>query len=438
MEISEIMTETSTEPSSLMWEDDEKKILNKPKKNNIEEKVEKKFITSPADIDIHGKVELQDAEISEEQRQAFRDLCTEFKDIFSTDSGDIGKTPLLEVEIDTGDSPPITQKPYTLPLKHTKWVQRELEILEKAGVIVRSVSPWASPIVVVPKRTAPGEPPKQRLCVDYKALNSLLPPVKKAFSKAKGILTLVLLPKIDEIYARLKGSNIYSTFDVRSGYYHMVLSEKSRPKSAFVSSFGKWEFKRCPFGLAQAPAYFQRLVNEVLSGLTFTFGYLDDILVYSPDMETHLEHLRKLFMRLREADLKLKEVKCNFLKKHIQYLGHIVSGKGITPMPEKLACIKDMPAPKTAKEVKQFLGLIGYYQKFVLRFSDLARPLNMLTRKDVPFEWIPICQESFELLKASLMTEPILMYPDPNYPYVLFTDASKYAWACVLTQEKIH
>ena len=163
--------------------------------------------------------------------------------------------------------------------------------------------------------------------------------MKKAFSKAKGIFTLVPLPKIDEIYARLKGSNIYSMFDMRSGYYRRVFSEKSRPKSAFVSSFGKWEFKRYPFGLAQAPTYFQRLVNEVLSGLTFAFGYLDDILVYSPGMETHLEHLRKLFIKLREADLKLKEVKCNFLKKHIQYLGHIVSGKGITPMLEKLACI---------------------------------------------------------------------------------------------------
>ena len=127
---------------------------------------------------------------------------------------------------------------------------------------------------------------------------------------------------MDEIYARLKGSNIYLTFDIRSGYYHMVLSEKSRPKSAFISSFGKWEFKRCPFGLAQAPAYFQRLVNEVLSQLPFAFGYLDDILVYSTPIKTHLEHLRKLFMKLREAYLKLKEVKCNFLKKHIQYLGY--------------------------------------------------------------------------------------------------------------------
>ena len=218
----------------------------------------------------------------------------------------------------------------------------------------------------------------------------------------------------------------------------MVLSEESRPKSAFVSSFGKWEFKRCPFGLVQAPAYFQRLVNEVLSGLTFAFGYLDDILVFSPDMETHLEHLRSLFVKLREADLKLKEVKCNFLKKHIQYLGHIISGEGITPLPEKLESIQKILPPKTPKEVKQFLGLIGYYHKFVPRFSDLAQPLNALTRKNIAFEWTPVCQESFEMLKTSLMTEPILTYPDPSLPYVLFTDASKYAWACVLTQEKTH
>ena len=207
--------------------------------------MEKRFITSPANIEVHREVELQDADITKAQQNTFKDLSTEFNDIFSTDSCDIGKMPLLEVEIDTGDSLQITQKPFTLPFKHTTWVQRESEILEKDRAIVRSVSPWTSPIVMVPKRTAPGKPPKRRLCVDYRALNSLLPPVKKAFSKAKGVLTLVPLPKIDEIYARLKGSNIYSMFDMRSGYYHMVLSEESRPKSAFVSSFGKWEFKRC-------------------------------------------------------------------------------------------------------------------------------------------------------------------------------------------------
>ena len=178
--ISEIMTETSTEPSSIIYEDDDKEVLNMQEGEFEKENVDKKFITSPADVEVHRKVELRDADITDEHRKAFKDLCTEFSDIFSTDSGDIGKTPLLEVEIDTGDSLPITQKPYTLPLKHTEWVQRELEILEKAGVIVRSVSPWVSPIVVVPKRTAPGEPPKQRLCVDYRALNSLLPPGKKS------------------------------------------------------------------------------------------------------------------------------------------------------------------------------------------------------------------------------------------------------------------
>ena len=141
---------------------------------------------------------------------------------------------------------------------------------------------------------------------------------------------------------------------------------------------------------------------------------------------------------MRKADLKLKEVKCNFMKKHIQYLGHIVSGEGITPLPEKLESIQKMFPPKTPKEVKQSLGLIGYYCKFVPRFSDIAHPLNALTRKNIAFEWTPVCQESFELLKTSLMTEPILTYPDPNLPYVLFMDASKYAWACVLTQEKIH
>ena len=153
-------------------------------------------------------------------------------------------------------------------------------------------------------------------------------------------------------------------------------------------------------------------------------------------METHLEHLRKLFIKLREADLKLKEVKCNFLKKHIQYLGHIVSGKGIAQMPEKLACIQEMPPPKTPKEVKQFLGLIGYYQKFVPRFSDLARSLNALTRKNVSFEWTPVCQESFELLKTSLMTEPILTYQTLIFLMCYLLMTVKYAWACVLTQEK--
>ena len=174
---------------------------------------EKKFITSPADVDTHRKVKLQDAEVLDRYKIEFEKLCEEYDDIFSKDSSDIGKTPLITMEIETGDSPPVCQRPYNLPLKHIDWVQNELNTLEEAGVITRSVLPWASPIVIVPKQTVPGDPPKKRLCVDYRVINNLLPKVNKAHSKAKGVLTLVPLPKIDEIYARLKGSKVYSGLD---------------------------------------------------------------------------------------------------------------------------------------------------------------------------------------------------------------------------------
>ena len=333
-----------------------------------------------------------------------------------------------------------SQRPYTLPLKHAEWVKRELNILEAAGIIVHSVSPWASPIVVVPKRSAPGEPSKRRMCVDYRALNKLLPPVKKAHSNAKGVLSLVPLPKIDEIYAKPKDSKVFFTLDMRSGYHHVEMTWEARSKTAFTlpANLGKWEFLRCPFGLAQAPAYFQRLINEVLAPFDFAFGYLDDILIYSPDVATHLKHLEQIFERLREVNLKLKIEKCSFLKKHIQYLGHIVSGDGIRPVPEKLNSIQNMPRPYTSTEVKQFLGLVGYYRKFIPRYSDIVRPLNALTRKDVDFVWNDICQRSFNFLKAKVSEEPVLVYPDPSKPYVLFTDASKYAWSCVLMQESTH
>ena len=159
---------------------------------------------------------------------------------------------------------------------------------------------------------------------------------------------MVPLPKIDEIYAQLKGSKVYSAIDMRSGYFHLGLTEEAKPKTAFTPGGplgGKFHFNRCPFGLSQAPAYFQQLVCEVLKGLPFAFGYLDDILIFSPDNETHLEHLKEMFNRLRTADLKLKASKCNFFKKHIQYLGHIVSGEGIEPLPEKTGICKENATP---------------------------------------------------------------------------------------------
>ena len=433
-EIYEI-SENSNETDNTNSPTDEDKDKDSKEDSNIT------FITSPAHVSAHRKVKLQNYSIKEQTKNKFKELCMMFEDIFSKSSQDIGHTPLITMEIDTGDNPPICQKPYSLALKHVEWVQKELEILEKAGVIERSMSPWASPIVIVPKKSEPGEPPRRRMCVDYRMLNSLSPPVEKAHSKAKGVLSLVPLPKIDEIYAKLKDSKVYSALDMRSGYFHIELSEDAKPKTAFVVGGphgAKYQHNRCPFGLSQAPAYFQALVNQVLIGVPFAFGYLDDILIFSPNEEVHLQHLEIVFQRLRKANLKLKASKCNFFKQHIQYLGHIVSGEGVEPLPEKLEAVKKMPAPTTPKGVRQFLGLVGYYRKFIPRFADIARPLTNLTKLDVDFDWTSTCQDTFQLLKDMLLKEPILKYPDPEKPYTLFTDASKYAWACVLTQEYEH
>ena len=392
------------------------------------------FIKSPAEVDSHRKVDLQDQNISPETRSKFKDLCKEYDDIVSKGSGDIGKTLLVEMDIDTGDSPPIAQRPYTLPLQHAEWVKKEIDTLERAGIITKSISPWASPVVIVPKKSAPGEPPQRRMCVDFRKLNKLQPEVTN-MSGGKGCISLVPLPKIDELYAKLKGYKVFSTLDLRSGYYHIGLSESAKPKTAFViSNLGKYEFNRTPFGLAQAPAYFQKLINMVLYGIDFAMGYLDDIIIFSRTEEEHLKHLEIIFQRLREAGLKLKLQKCSFFKKHIQYLGHLISDEGIQPLPEKLESIRKMSVPTTPKEVKQFLGLVGYYRKFIPRFADISRLLTKLTRKNVSFNWTNECEKCFHLLKEYLQKAPILRYPDPGAEYILYTDASNYAYAGVLTQ----
>ena len=167
---------------------------------------------------------------------------------------------------------------------------------------------------------------------------------------------------------------------MRSGYYHIRLRRESRAKSAFVVPMGKWQFKHTPFGLSQVLAYFQLLIDKVLMGCAdFAMGYLDDIIIFSKNKEDHLHNLEEIFNRLQHFGLKMKREKCAFFKHHIQYLGHLISKAGFEPLPEKLESIRNMPAPKSPKEVKQFLGLIGYYQKFVPYFSDMSRPLTHLT-----------------------------------------------------------
>ena len=391
------------------------------------------FLTSPADVPGPRRVDLQDADISPGTRSTFDVLCEKYPKVFSKGNEDIGRTQLVTMDIDMGDSPPVSSRPYTLALKHHRWVQEEIEPLERAGVITKSMSPWASPIVVVPKKCQPGEPPKKRLCIDFRKINDLQQKVITE-GKSKGCLSLIPLPKIDKMYAKLKEAKFFLTIDLRSGYYHIALGKDSRAKTAFVTPFGKYKFLQVPFGLAQAPAFFQHLINKVLDNCPFAMTYLDDIIIFSDTEEEHLAHIEEIFKRLEAADLKMKRSKCDFFKKHIHYLGHLISANGIQPLKDKLDMIHDMPAPHNSKEVKQFLGLAGYYRKFVPCFADLSRPLARLTCKDRVFEWTHECRKAFDILKQSLCAQPILKYADTSKGYTLYTDASKYGWAGVLTQ----
>ena len=252
---------------------------------------------------------------------------------------------------------------------------KKIESFECAGLITKSMSPWASPLFVVPKKSSPGEPPKRRLCVDFRKVNELQQQVITE-GKSKGQISIHPLPKIDEMSAKLKGTKVFSTLDLRSGYHHIALGKDSRAKTAFVAPFGKYKFLMVSFGLAQASAYFQLLMNKVLEVLSHAMTYLDDIIIFSKNEEDHLRHLEEVFHQLRQAGLKLKHLKSDFFKSEIHYLGHLIFADGISPLPDKLDTMKNMPTPNDTKEIKQFLGLTGYYRKFVPRFADISIPLS--------------------------------------------------------------
>ena len=219
------------------------------------------FLVSPGNIKEVRRCVLPESDITNETHKSFHQLLDKYQAAFSTSSEDIGHTELITMDIDTGLSQPVSQRPYTLLLKHHDWVKREIEQLEHAGVIEKSLSPWASPIVIVPKKLGPGEPPMRRMCMDYHHINALQTEVD--FS-SRGCMSLYPLPKIDEMFAKLHGTKIFTTLDLHSGYYHIGLTDEAKPKRAFITPHGKWHFNMVPFGLAQVPSYFQQLMNQVL------------------------------------------------------------------------------------------------------------------------------------------------------------------------------
>ena len=304
-------------------------------------------------------------------------------------------------------------------MKNYQWVKEKIEKLLTAKVIHSSRLSWSAPIIVVPK----GDGGKW-LVIDYRALTK----VTRKFTWT--------MPKVGDIISKLNGTKYISTLDLRAGYYHVPLGKSLIQKTAFVSPFRKYEYVKVPFGLAQqAPTYFQELMTRILKGINFVIAYLDDIIIFSRTAEEHLSHIRKVFEKLWSAKLSMKLSKSHFFPKEIQYLGHILSTKGICPLLSKTQAIQKMHPPPTPKQVCVFLGLVGSYRKFIKNFTKIAKPLTLLTRQQVKFEWTPEHQEAFMKLKDSIIQAPISQYPNPSRRYIIYTDASDNACGAQLMQK---
>ncbi|GFW01224.1 retrovirus-related Pol polyprotein from transposon 17.6 [Trichonephila clavipes] len=363
---------------------------------------------------------LENAELSPEQKSSAERLFQEFEDVFSRNSSDIGHTTVTQHRIDTADHPPIKQHPRRLPFAKQEEVGTLLREMQENDIIEPSSSPWASPIVLVRKKDG-----STRFCVDYRKLND----VTKKDSYP--------LPRIDDTLDTLSGHKWFSTLDLKSGYWQVEIHPEDREKTAFTSGQGLWQFKVMPFGLCNAPATFERLMETVLKGLTFEacLIYLDDVIIGGRTFEEHLQNIRKVLSKLSDANLKLNPSKCKFFQKEVNYLGHIISAEGVRTDPEKVSAVKNWKRPENLRELRSFLGLCTYYRKFVKGFSNIARPLHKLTESKQKFQWTKECEDSFLQLKEALTSSPILIYPQPDKPFILDTDASNESVGAVLSQE---
>ena len=340
-------------------------------------------------------------------------------DVFANKKERAGYCDVEFMEIDTGSSEPIAQKPYRAPLTKRKMIEEEVASMLKMGIIRPSSSPWASPVTLVPKKDG-----TTRFCIDYRKLNAV---TKK---------DRYPLPRIQDIFDQLEGAKIFSTLDLKSGYWQIPMHENSIEKTAFICHLGLFEFLMMPFGCANCPSKFQRALTKVLSGLIgkICMLYIDDIVIYGKDERSHARNLQLVFDRLRKAGLKLKPSKCHFGATETKLLGYVVGKDGIKPDHEKVCAIRDLPNPKTVTEVQSFLGMTGYYRQCMAGYAKISEPLVALTRKANPFVWGASEQTAFDDLKLVLMSEHVMAHPRVGVPYKLYTDACNYAVGAILVQ----
>ena len=356
--------------------------------------------------------------LSNSEKELLFVLLMEYADVFSFHS-DLGRTNLTKHHIDTGDYQPIHQLPRRVSPARRQEVRQLLTEMLKNDIIQPSNSPWSSPIILVRKRDG-----STRFCIDYRKVNSVTR--KDAYP----------LPRVDDILDTLGGSKWFSTLDLKSGYWQVEVDSSSREKTAFTTSDGLYEFKVMPFGLCNAPATFQRLMNRVLCDVNWVecLVYIDDTVVIGRTFEQHLSNLGTVLSRLRQAGLKLQPAKCKLCQKEVRFLGHVISENGIATDPEKTAVIATWPVPESKKNIKQFLGLANYYRRFIKDFGTTAKPLQRLLEKNIAFEWTQQCQGAFDHLRKCLMTTPILAFPDHSRHFMLDTDASDTGIGAILSQ----
>ncbi|GJW04584.1 putative reverse transcriptase domain-containing protein [Tanacetum coccineum] len=341
---------------------------------------------------------------------------------FPEDLSGLPPTRQVEFQIDlVPGAAPVARAPYRLAPSEMKELSEQLKELSDKGFIRPSSSPWGAPVLFVKKKDG-----SFRMCIDYRELNKLT--VKNRYP----------LPRIDDLFDQLQGSSVYSKIDLRSGYHQLRVREEDIPKTAFRTRYGHYEFQVMPFGLTNAPAVFMDLMNRVCKPYLdkFVIVFIDDILIYSKNKQEHEEHLKIILELLKKEELYAKFSKCEFWIPKVQFLGHVIDSEGIHVDPAKIESIKDWTSPKSPTEIRQFLGLAGYYRRFIEGFSKIAKPMTKLTQKKVKFEWGDKQEAAFQLLKQKLCSAPILALPEGSEDFIAYCDASKKGLGAVLMQRE--
>ncbi|GJV75536.1 putative reverse transcriptase domain-containing protein [Tanacetum coccineum] len=359
---------------------------------------------------------------SEKKRLEDVPIVRDFLDVFPEDLPGLPPTRQVEFQIDLiPGAAPVARAPYRLAPSEMKELSEQLKELSDKGFIRPSSSPWGALVLFVKKKDG-----SFRMCIDYRELNKLT--VKNRYP----------LPRIDDLFDQLQGSSVYSKIDLRSGYHQLRVREEDIPKTAFRTRYGHYEFQVMPFGLTNAPAVFMDLMNRVCKPYLdkFVIVFIDDILIYSKNKQEHEGHLKLILELLKKEELYAKFSKCEFWIPKVQFLGHVIDSQGIHVDPAKIESIKDWASPKSPMEIHQFLGLAGYYRRFIEGFSKIAKPMTKLTQKKVKFEWGDKQETAFQLLKQKLCSAPILALPEGSEDFIVYCDASIKGLGAVLMQRE--